>query len=166
MSHDMRTPLNGILGYSKLALDEKTMAAKDVYLQKINQAGNTLLGLIDDMLDLQRIENGTIKLEPAPVSCRTVVKTIVTAVQPSLDAKKIHFTIDNSKAVMACINIDLVRVSEIFINLLSNAVKFTPEGGRWILSSSATSWNLTASTTGSSSGITVSVSPRVPAPDL
>ncbi|MCH4157695.1 MAG: ATP-binding protein [Acidaminococcaceae bacterium] len=130
MSHDMRTPLNGILGYSKLALEEKTGAAKDVYLQKINQAGNTLFGLIDDMLDLQRIENGTIKLEPAPVSCSTVVKTIVTAVQPSLDAKKIHFTIDNSRAVMASINIDLVRVSEIFINLLSNAVKFTPEGGK------------------------------------
>lgn len=129
MSHDMRTPLNGILGYSNLALDEKATAAKDNYLQKINQAGNTLLGLIDDMLDLQRIENGTIKLDPAPVSCRTVVKTIVNAIQPSLDAKKIHFTVDNSKAVMAAINIDLVRVSEIFINILSNAIKFTPEGG-------------------------------------
>ena len=130
MSHDMRTPLNGILGYSQLGLDEKEDTAKDNYLHKINQAGNTLLGLIDDMLDLQRIENGTIKLDPAPVSCSTVVKTIVNAVQPSLDAKKIHFTIDNSRAVMATINIDLVRVSEIFINLLSNAVKFTPEGGQ------------------------------------
>jgi signal transduction histidine kinase/ActR/RegA family two-component response regulator len=130
MSHDMRTPLNGILGYSDLALTEKNVTSKDDYLQKIKQAGSTLFGLIDDMLDLQRIENGTIKLEPAPVSCRDVVKTIVNAVQPSIDAKKIHFTIDNSRSVMAAINIDLVRVSEIFINLLSNAVKFTPEGGR------------------------------------
>lgn len=129
MSHDMRTPLNGILGYSKLALDEKSNTAKNTYLHKISQAGNTLLGLIDDMLDLQRIENGTIKLEPAPVGCEIVVKTIINAVKPSLDAKKIHFTLDNSRAVMAAINIDLVRVSEIFINILSNAVKFTPAGG-------------------------------------
>lgn len=130
MSHDMRTPLNGILGYSKLALEEKDSTAKNTYLHKINQAGNTLLGLIDDMLDLQRIENGTINLEPAPVGCEIVVNTIINAVKPSFDDKNIHFTLDNSRAVMATINIDLVRVSEIFINILSNAVKFTPAGGK------------------------------------
>jgi PAS domain S-box-containing protein len=129
VSHDMRTPLNAILGYDRLAQETDSKEQKDDYLNKIGQAGSTLLSLINDTLDLQKIETGTTTLHTAPVSCKAIVDGILTAVKPMMDAKGIHFRFDNSKAVMAVINIDSMHVQEIFINLLSNATKFTPRGG-------------------------------------
>jgi len=133
VSHDMRTPLNAILGYDRLALETDSAALKEDYLTKIGAAGETLLSLINDTLDLQKIENGVTTLHPAPVSCGAVVNGILTAVKPLMEAKKIHFVFDNSKAAWATIYADAMRVEEIFINLISNAVKFTPEGGDILL---------------------------------
>lgn len=133
VSHDMRTPLNAILGYDRLALETDSPETKTDYLKKIGAAGETLLSLINDTLDLQKIENGVTTLHPEPVSCSAIVNGIITAVKPLLDAKGIRFTFDNSKAVWATINVDAMRVEEIFINLLSNAAKFTPEGGEVLL---------------------------------
>jgi len=129
VSHDMRTPLNAILGYDRLALESGNNAEQTDYLQKIGEAGETLLSLINDTLDLQKIENGVTTLHPEPVACSTVVNGIITAVKPMMDAKDIHFVFDNSKACWATINVDAMRLEEIFINLLSNAAKFTPRGG-------------------------------------
>jgi len=134
VSHDMRTPLNAILGYDRLALEAASASARLEYLRKIGAAGETLLSLINDTLDLQKIENGVTTLHPAPVSCGAVMEGILTAVEPLMDAKKLRFTFDNSKAVWAAIEADAVRVQEIFINLLSNAAKFTPPGGEVLLS--------------------------------
>lgn len=134
VSHDMRTPLNAILGYDLLAIEADSLEAKDDYLNKIHQAGGTLLSLINDTLDLQKIETGTVTLHTEPVSCAEVVDGIMTTVKPMMEAKDIHFRFDNSKAVMAIINVDAMHVQEIFINLLSNAAKFTPEGGNVTLS--------------------------------
>jgi signal transduction histidine kinase len=130
VSHDMRTPLNAVLGYDRLALATRDTQKKNEYLAKISKAGETLLSLINDTLDLQKIENGTTTLRLAPVSCGELIKTVVTATEPSIREKSIEFVLDNSGAVMATINVDALRVEEIFINLLSNAVKFTPPGGR------------------------------------
>jgi len=129
VSHDMRTPLNAILGYDRLAANEKDTEVLQGYLSKIGQAGSTLLALINDTLDLQKIENGTTTLKPEIVGCGEVLEGIATAVQPMMDSKGINFIIDNSRACMADIRVDRIRVEEIFINLLSNAAKFTPEGG-------------------------------------
>jgi two-component system sensor histidine kinase/response regulator len=133
VSHDMRTPLNAILGYDRLALETDSAAAREKYLTKIGAAGETLLSLINDTLDLQKIENGVTTLRLAPVPCSEVVSGVLTAVKPLLEAKKVHFTFDNSKAAWATIYADATRVEEIFINLISNAVKFTPEGGDVLL---------------------------------
>lgn len=130
VSHDMRTPLNAILGYDRLALiTDKTSEKKD-YLEKINIAGNTLMSLINDTLDLQKIENGAIELRYEAVSCGVLIKEILTSIQPMMQKKNITFELDNSRAVMADIRVDSMRLRQIFINLLSNAAKFTPEGGR------------------------------------
>jgi PAS domain S-box-containing protein len=134
VSHDMRTPLNAILGYDRLALEATSAEVRIDYLKKIGAAGETLLSLINDTLDLQKIENGVTTLHPAPVSCSAIVNGILTAVKPLMDVKRIHFVFDNSKAVWAMLNVDAMRVEEIFINLLSNAAKFTPEGGEVLLS--------------------------------
>lgn len=129
VSHDMRTPLNAILGYDRLALETDSVAEKNNYLNKMNQAGTTLLSLINETLDLQKIETGATTLHMEPVSCAVVVDGILTAVKPMMDAKGIHFHFDNSRAVMAVIDVDAMHIQEIFINLLSNAAKFTPAGG-------------------------------------
>ncbi len=133
VSHDMRTPLNAILGYDRLALEAGSDAEKTDYIKKIGEAGETLLSLINDTLDLQKIENGVTTLHPVPVSCGEVVNSIITAVKPLMDAKGIRFTFDNTKAVWSTINADAMRLAEIFINLLSNSAKFTPEGGEVLL---------------------------------
>jgi len=131
VSHDIRTPLNAILGYNLLAMQVPGTPPQVMdYLRKTETASDTLLTLINDTLDLQKIETGTVELKPVPVSCGQVIREIVTSVQPLMDKKHITFVLDNSRAVMATISVDLLRVREIFINLLSNAIKFTPEGGR------------------------------------
>ena len=134
VSHDMRTPLNAILGYDRLALETDSAQMRTDYLKKIGEAGGTLLSLINGTLDLQKIENGVTTLHPAPVSCSAIADGILTAVTPLMDAKKIRFTCDSSRGARATICADATRVEEIFINLLSNAAKFTPEGGRVLLS--------------------------------
>lgn len=129
VSHDMRTPLNAILGYNTLALQAETAAEKDAYLHKISIAGNTLLSLINDTLDLQKIENGSTELKLTPLPCSDVLQDIIASVRPLMENKHISFVIDNSRAVMATVAVDIIKIREVFINLLSNAAKFTPEGG-------------------------------------
>lgn len=129
VSHDMRTPLNAILGYDSLALESNSDEVIKDYLHKIGAASRSLSSLINDTLDLQKIEQGVVVLNPSPVSCGSVVEAVLTVVKPLMEAKKINFMFDNSKAVWATINVDAPHLEEIFVNLLSNAAKFTPEGG-------------------------------------
>jgi len=129
VSHDMRTPLNGVIGYTELALASQNLVDMRYYLGKINDSSHMLMKLIQDTLDLSRFETGTYTLNLAPVYCGEVVDSLLTAIKPQAEAKGIKITVDNSKAVMANINIDSSRVQEIILNLLSNAIKFTPKGG-------------------------------------
>jgi CheY-like chemotaxis protein len=129
VTHDMRTPLNAVLGYADLAqMTDNPVVIRD-YLSKIKRAGDIMLTLVNDTLNLSKIESGAIVLKPAPIGCGEVIGRVLNALRPEMEKKHIHFTLDNSRAVMATVNIDTSRVEEIFINLLSNAVKFTPEGG-------------------------------------
>ena len=130
VSHDIRTPLNAILGYNKLAMEADSAESRNDYLKKIEIAGNILLSLINDTLDLQKIENGAITLNPETLSCREVMEEIIDSVQPLMAQKHINFVVDTSRAVLTDIRVDIIRIRQVFINLLSNAVKFTPEGGR------------------------------------
>ena len=130
VSHDMRTPLNAIMGYNSLALKaEKTVEIRN-YLLKVGYASKTLLSLINDTLDLQKIESGVIILKPEQVRCQDVVNEILNEIKPLAEEKQIDLIVDNSRAVLAVINVDSLRVKEIFVNLLANAVKFTPDGGK------------------------------------
>jgi len=129
LSHDMRTPLNAVLGYAGFAIQSNDPAERTDYLEKISRAGNLLLTLINDTLDLSKIESGAIALKLAPIGCGEVIGRVLAPIRPEMEKKHIRFTLENSHAVMATINIDALRVQEIFINLLSNAVKFTPDGG-------------------------------------
>jgi len=134
VSHDMRTPLSGIIGFTELALQEAEANKKQEYLQKIQATSQSLLSLVQDTLDLSKIEAGTLSLRPTEVKTSEIVEAVVTAIEPMAAAKQINFTVDTSKALMTSIKTDAARVQEIILNLLTNAVKFTPKGGRVELS--------------------------------
>lgn len=129
MSHDIRTPLNGILGMTSLALDETKETGIQDYLEKISASGKYLLGLINDILDISKIESGKVELHLAPCELHEFVTNIQSIIQPLCEVKGIH--LDLCVTDMECrIIVDQMRLSQILLNLLNNAVKFTPEGGR------------------------------------
>lgn len=130
MSHDIRTPMNGIVGMTAIALsniDDKTRV-KDC-LKKITLSSKHLLGLINDVLDMSKIENGKLSINMEIVSLRDAMENIVNMVQPQIKAKNQHFDILIRNIMVEEVYCDSVRLNQILINLLSNAMKFTPEEG-------------------------------------
>lgn len=129
MSHEMRTPMNAIMGIAALAKkDVGNTAAVEEYLSQIDVSSQYLLGLINDVLDMSKIEGGSFKLYPASYDVTELENTIRTIIQPLCDAKNIHFDLDLGQ-MNAPVMVDKMRYNQIFLNILSNAVKFTPTGG-------------------------------------
>ena len=130
MSHDIRTPMNAIVGMTAIAttnIDNRDQVQN--CLRKITLSSKHLLGLINDVLDMSKIESGKMTLNMDQVSLREVMDSIVNIVQPQVRAKKQHFSIsihDISTENVCC---DGLRLNQVLINLLGNAVKFTPDGG-------------------------------------
>jgi signal transduction histidine kinase/ABC-type amino acid transport substrate-binding protein len=133
ISHDMRTPLNGILGFSDLAKRSDDMDAVKGYLDKIKVSGELLLSLVNDTLTISKLENKKFTLNPETVSSAEIVENLVIPIHSAAAAKNIDFVVDTSKAYSGYINVDKLNVQKIFLNLLTNAVKFTPEGGKVFL---------------------------------
>lgn len=127
MSHDIRTPLNGILGVTELM--EESLKGKDLEdLEKIRTSADFLLGLVNDILDLAKVESGTIELHPEPYT-ENEFKTYLSAIfQSQCELKHINFIL-SSESQGRTIMLDRLRFNQIFFNLISNAIKFTPEGG-------------------------------------
>lgn len=131
MSHDIRTPMNGIVGMTAIArtnIDDKERV-KDC-LKKITLSSKHLLGLINDVLDMSKIESGKLNLNMDILSLRDAMESIVNIVQPQVKEKRQHFDIFIQKIVTEDIYCDGVRLNQILMNLLSNAIKYTPEEGR------------------------------------
>lgn len=131
MSHDIRTPMNGIVGMTAIAMAniDDIDRVKDC-LKKITLSSKHLLGLINDVLDMSKIESGKLNLNTDFVSLKDAMESIVNIVQPQIRAKNQHFDIFIQKIMTEEIYCDSVRLNQILINLLSNAIKYTPEGGR------------------------------------
>lgn len=128
MSHDIRTPMNAIIGLTHLAKEEKNLETIYEYLNHIDTTSDFLLGLINDILDLNKIESGQFVLNPEPYEFAEFDKEINTIVIPLMRKKNINF-VYRVDCNISCIMIDKLRFNQIFFNLLSNAVKYTPEGG-------------------------------------
>lgn len=130
MSHDIRTPMNGIVGMTAIAIaNVHDMARVQDCLKKISLSSRHLLGLINDVLDMSKIESGKLSLNIDILSLRDVMENIVNIVQPQIKEKRQHFDIfiqDIESEEVCC---DGVRLNQILVNLLSNAIKFTPEEG-------------------------------------
>jgi len=128
MSHDIRTPMNAIIGLTHLAKKEDDMQVVKEHLNKIDTSSKFLLGLINDILDMSKIENGDMTLNESPFSCEEFEDSIRTVIKPLIDERNINFVF-RMGAGTQCIMADRLRFNQIFFNLLSNAAKFTPPGG-------------------------------------
>ncbi len=131
MSHDIRSPMNAIIGMTEIAqrnIDDK-IRVEDC-LHKVALSSKHLLGLINDVLDMSKIESGKMTLNEVPMSLREVMDDIVNIIQLQVKARAQQFDIYIQKITTENVYCDTVRLNQVLINLLTNAVKFTPEGGR------------------------------------
>ena len=130
MSHDIRTPMNAIVGFTALAashIDNKEQV-KD-YLGKISVSSQHLLSLINDILDMSRIESGKVTIDESDVHLPDIIHDLRTIIQSSVTAKQLELFIDTQDVLHEDIVTDRLRLNQILLNILSNAIKFTPNGG-------------------------------------
>lgn len=131
ISHDMRTPLNAVIGFSTLArAPSLPVAAKDDYLDKIQSAGKLLLALINDTLTISKAESGKLQLQLAPVATEVLVVSVMEPVQVLAEAKGVSLCLETADCRPRTILADNLNLQKIFLNILNNAVRFTPRGGK------------------------------------
>ncbi len=130
MSHDIRTPMNAIIGFTSLAATHiDNIDQVQDYLSKISTSSNHLLSLINDVLDMSRIESGKVKIEEKETSLPEIMHDLKTIVQSDITSKQLDFYIDTADVVNEHVLCDKLRLNQLLLNLLSNAMKFTKPGG-------------------------------------
>ncbi|MDE5992171.1 MAG: response regulator [Oscillospiraceae bacterium] len=130
MSHDIRTPMNAIIGFSTIAvshIDNRDQVLD--CLQKVLASSNHLLSLINDILDMSRIESGKVQIKEQECSISEMIHNLVNIIQPQVKAKQLELFIDTFEVINENIIADPLKLNQVFINLLSNAVKYTPAEG-------------------------------------
>ncbi len=130
MSHDIRTPMNAIIGFATIAAShmERTDQVRDC-LHKILSSSNHLLGLINDILDMSRIESGKLQIHNQECNIPELMHNLVNIIQPQVKSKQLEMFIDTFEVVNEDVIADPLKLNQIFINLMGNAVKYTPAGG-------------------------------------
>ena len=144
MSHDIRTPMNAIIGYTNLTLKEDISPAAREYLGKIETSSQHLLALINDILEMSRIENGKIELEFVPADLCRILEEMRDLFAQQMAGKHIDFSIHTAQVQHRYVWCDRKNLNRVLLNVLSNAFKFTPEGG----AISASIWEIGSADTG------------------
>ncbi|MCM1113528.1 MAG: response regulator [Muribaculum sp.] len=130
MSHDIRTPMNAIIGFTTIAvshIDNKSQVLD--CLQKVLSSSNHLLSLINDILDMSRIESGKLQIKEQECNISELTHNLVNIIQPQVKAKQLELFIDTFDVANEDVIADSLKLSQVFVNLMSNAVKYTPAGG-------------------------------------
>ncbi len=131
MSHDIRTPMNAIIGFTNLAathLDDRELVRD--YLSKITASSSHLLRLINDVLDMSRIESGRVVIDESPCSISQILYDLQSILRADLETRELHFQMDTWALLHPHVICDRLRLNQVLLNILSNALKFTPAGGR------------------------------------
>ena len=130
MSHDIRTPMNAIIGFTTIAVShiDNQDQVRDC-LQKVLSSSNHLLSLINDILDMSRIESGKVQIKEQECNISELTHNLVNIIQPQVKAKQLEMFIDSFDVTNEDVIADPLKLSQVFLNLLSNAVKYTPAGG-------------------------------------
>ena len=129
MSHDIRTPMNAIMGYTAIALTKEPKPAVKDCLKKINNSANHLLTLINDVLEISRIESGKMTANPTRTNLPAMLDEVVDIAQGFIANRKLELKVNRAKVAIPDVLVDEIRVREVLINVLGNAVKYTKDGG-------------------------------------
>ena len=129
MSHDMRTPMNAIMGFTGIAMKNNPSDEVKNCLEKIDESSEHLLSLINDVLDLTRVESGKVKYNPVPTDLKSITDSALDITKGFLTNRDISFKIQREEAKIPNVLVDPVRLRDVLVNILSNAVKFTLDGG-------------------------------------
>lgn len=132
MSHEIRTPMNGVLGFTSLLKESELSQLQRDYVETIEASGNNLLHLINDILDLSKVESGRIELQNSTFSLRNFLQEITILLRPRANEKRLEYGWNIAEGVPEFIETDRTRLGQILTNLLGNAVKFTAEGRVWL----------------------------------
>lgn len=128
LGHEVRTPMTGVLGMSELLLDTELDTRQRGYAESIRRAGNHLMRLVNDALDLARIEAGRLELDPQPFELARLMQEVAALCEPLVRQKSLRYDMEIDPAAPAWVHGDAGRVRQILLNLLGNAVKFTERG--------------------------------------
>ncbi len=129
VSHEFRTPLNGILGLNSLLLETRLSPVQETYARGVQSSGDALLGLVDDMLDFSKIEAERFDLRPEPTNLAALLQEIVELLASRAHARGIDIVADIDPAVPERVSVDATRLRQVLVNLVGNGVKFTDHGG-------------------------------------
>jgi len=129
MSHELRTPLNSILGFAQLLEMDTGTPAQQAQVRHILRAGRHLLGLINEVLDIARIESGRLAMSPEPLALRPLLQEVSLLLSPQADSADIRLRLPDDLATTLCVQADRQRLVQVLLNLLSNAIKYNHPGG-------------------------------------
>lgn len=128
MSHEIRTPLSAITGFTKRLLNTSATSEQKQYIRTIDMAGDHLLNIVNDVLDLSRIETGKLQLKNENFSVAALVNDVYSMLSQKASEKHINFTADTTSVIRDVVEGDPLRLRQILINIVANAIKFTNEG--------------------------------------
>ena len=129
MSHDIRTPMNAIVGFTDIAMKRKPDKEVENCLKKIRQSSEYLMTLINDVLDINRIESGKLEYKPVPVDFRNMTDTVLSIARGYIENRDLNFCVSREELKTPYVMADELRIREVLLNIISNAVKFTKDGG-------------------------------------
>ena len=129
MSHDIRTPMNAIVGFTDIAMKRKPDKEVENCLKKIRQSSEYLMMLMNDVLDISRIESGKLEYKPVPVDLRDMINTVLSIAKGYMENRDLNFSVSREELKNPYVMADELRIREVLLNIISNAVKFTKDGG-------------------------------------